>query len=127
MPTTHGALLAQVTDLVHAWRYGPDDHILHFLPLHHVHGIVNKLACVLYAGGRVSFCAFEPRRVWQRLAQNAATAGGDGLPPPLTLFMAVPTIYARLLEAAAAMTREERQVSGSGGGSSDGRRRQWQF
>jgi malonyl-CoA/methylmalonyl-CoA synthetase len=54
-----------------------------------VHGIVNILGCALWAGGVCEFLApFEPNAVWNRMA-----AGG------LTLFMAVPTIYARLLAA----------------------------
>lgn len=46
--TTHAALDAQITMLVDAWEWVPEDRILHFLPLHHVHGIVNKLACALW-------------------------------------------------------------------------------
>ena len=40
--TTHAALEAQVGDLCSSWGWTAEDRILHFLPLHHVHGIVNK-------------------------------------------------------------------------------------
>lgn len=47
---THASLLAMVDTLCHAWEWQPDDRILHTLPLHHVHGIVNALLCALRAG-----------------------------------------------------------------------------
>lgn len=47
---THGSLLAMVDTLCHAWEWQPDDRILHTLPLHHVHGIVNALLCALRSG-----------------------------------------------------------------------------
>ncbi len=87
--TTHGNIRAQVESLVEAWGWTRDDHILLHLPLHHVHGIVNVLTCALWSGARCEILpAFEAREVWERLAR------GD-----LTLYMAVPTIYRRLMEA----------------------------
>jgi malonyl-CoA/methylmalonyl-CoA synthetase len=87
--TTHRNLEAQITALTGAWAWTADDRILHVLPLNHVHGIVNVLGCALWAGAVCEFLSpFEPDAVWERLA-----AGG------LTLFMAVPTIYAKLLAA----------------------------
>ena len=87
--TTHGNLRAQVTSLVTAWEWAADDAILLVLPLHHVHGIVNVLTCALWAGARCEMLArFDANRVWSRLG------GGD-----LTLFMAVPTIYHKLIAA----------------------------
>jgi len=48
--TTHENIQAQVQSLIEAWRWSPDDRILHVLPLHHIHGIVNVLGCALAAG-----------------------------------------------------------------------------
>ena len=48
--TTHGNLEAQIKVLVGAWGWQRQDHILHVLPLHHVHGIVNVLCCALWSG-----------------------------------------------------------------------------
>ncbi|EHA98949.1 Acyl-CoA synthetase family member 3, mitochondrial [Heterocephalus glaber] len=48
--STHGSLTATVTGLVHAWAWTRDDVILHVLPLHHMHGVVNKLLCPLWVG-----------------------------------------------------------------------------
>ena len=59
------------------------------MPLHHIHGIVNVLLSALRVGAACEFAhPFRPEVVWQRIAS------GD-----LTLFMAVPTIYAKLLRA----------------------------
>ena len=87
--TTHGQIGAQITALVSAWGWTPEDHILNVLPLHHIHGIVNILLCALWSGATCEIMPrFEAEAVWERLAS------GD-----LTLFMAVPTIYSRLISA----------------------------
>lgn len=39
-----------MTGLVHTWAWTKNDVILHVLPLHHVHGVVNKLLCPLWVG-----------------------------------------------------------------------------
>jgi malonyl-CoA/methylmalonyl-CoA synthetase len=87
--TTHENLVAQVSSLVDAWGWTLDDRILEFLPLHHVHGIVNVIACALWVGGTCEIHPlFDAGKVWERIAR-----GG------LTLFMAVPTIYVKLIDA----------------------------
>jgi malonyl-CoA/methylmalonyl-CoA synthetase len=87
--TSHASITAQITSLVGAWEWTPDDRVLLVLPLHHVHGIVNVLGCALWSGAT---CEIHPRfdaaTVWDRLGS------GD-----LTLFMAVPTMYHRLIAA----------------------------
>jgi malonyl-CoA/methylmalonyl-CoA synthetase len=87
--SAHANIVAQVSSLVEAWEWNAADRILSVLPLHHIHGVVNVLACALWAGAT---CEMEPKfdaaRVWERFAE-----GG------LTLFMAVPTVYARLIRA----------------------------
>ena len=87
--TTHANLRAQVTSLITAWEWTANDAVLLVLPLHHVHGIVNVLSCALWAGARCEMLAkFDANRVWSRLASGE-----------LTLFMAVPTIYNKLIAA----------------------------
>lgn len=87
--TTHRNIAAQVSSLIEAWEWSAVDRILHVLPLHHLHGIINVLACALWAGAVCEMMPrFEARAVWQRMQ-----AGG------LTLFMAVPVIYNRLIAA----------------------------
>ena len=59
------------------------DCILLCLPLHHVHGIINVIACALWSGATCQMLPrFDAGAVWERIA------GGS-----LTVFMAVPTIY----------------------------------
>ena len=95
---THRGLSALIETLVDAWGWRAEDRALHVLPLHHVHGIVNLLLCALWAGATCEMLPkFDAELVWRRLASGE-----------ITVFMAVPTIYARLLaawEAAPAETR----------------------
>lgn len=87
--TTHDNITAQITSLIEAWEWTQDDRILEFLPLHHIHGIVNVISCALWAGAVCEIIPeFDARKVWDRIAR-----GG------LTLFMAVPTIYMKLIDA----------------------------
>lgn len=97
---THSNLSAQISSLVDAWEWRPEDHILHVLPLHHTHGIVNALCCALWSGARCEMMPrFDPKRVWDRFAQ-----GG------VSLFMAVPTMYVRLLAAWEQALPERRKI-----------------
>jgi malonyl-CoA/methylmalonyl-CoA synthetase len=87
--TTHGQIQAQVTSLVEAWEWSADDKVLLVLPLHHVHGIVNVVTCALWSGACCEMLLrFDAIETWSRLVER-----------PLTLFMAVPTIYRRLIAA----------------------------
>jgi len=85
--TTHANIEFQIKTLVEAWEWSADDHILNVLPLHHVHGIINVLSCALWSGACCEFLpVFKADIVWEKLA------GGK-----LTRFMAVPTIYYKLI------------------------------
>ena len=98
--TTHRNILAQITSLIDAWEWTADDHVLHVLPLHHSHGIVNVLLCALWAGAACEMLPqFDAEAVWSRFVHS-----------DLTLFMAVPTIYVKLIAAWEKATREEQQV-----------------
>jgi malonyl-CoA/methylmalonyl-CoA synthetase len=102
--TTHANIAAQVTSLVTAWEWRADDWILLVLPLHHVHGIINVLTCALWAGARCEMLAkFEAEPVWTRIAARE-----------LTLFMAVPTIYGKLITAWEAAPPERRRAWSAG-------------
>ncbi|MEM9981623.1 MAG: acyl-CoA synthetase, partial [Bacteroidota bacterium] len=86
--TTHRNIESQIKTLVEAWRWSKEDSILHVLPLHHVHGIINVLACALWSGARCDFLTkFEAKAVWQLFIDRN-----------YSLFMAVPTIYSRLIQ-----------------------------
>lgn len=97
--TTHQNIQFQIETLVNAWEWEQDDHILNILPLHHVHGIINVLSCALWSGACCEFLPkFEAAKVWQKLS-------GD----QLTLFMAVPTIYFKLIAFWDAASHEEKE------------------
>lgn len=95
--STHSNITAQIQSLIQAWAWQADDHILHVLPLHHTHGILNVLSCAMWAGAVCEMLPkFEAETVWERFVNSK-----------LTLFMAVPTIYGRLIAAWEAASPEE--------------------
>jgi malonyl-CoA/methylmalonyl-CoA synthetase len=54
--------------LVQAWRWSRRDTILHTLPLHHIHGIVNALYCPAYVGATITFMPkFSASEVWKEI------------------------------------------------------------
>lgn len=87
--TTHANIAAQIMSLVEAWEWSADDAILLCLPLHHVHGIINVVSCALWSGATCHMLPrFDANAVWDHIA------GGK-----ITLFMAVPTVYTKLIAA----------------------------
>lgn len=90
---SHVNLEHQVKALINGWSITKSDIILHTLPLHHVHGIVAALLSILAVGGTcVMLPKFDAQQVWKRLMD---TTQGPGR---VNMFMAVPTIYAKLIE-----------------------------
>jgi malonyl-CoA/methylmalonyl-CoA synthetase len=98
--TTHANITAQITSLVKAWEWSANDRILLCLPLHHVHGIINVVSCALWAGATCQMLPrFDTNVVWDCIATGN-----------LTLFMAVPTIYTKLITTWDAASTERRKV-----------------
>jgi len=98
--STHLNIQAQVTSLIEAWGWASEDYILHVLPLHHVHGIINVLTCALWAGAKCEILPrFDPLETWQKFVER-----------DLTLFMAVPTIYVKLIAAWETATPQEQKL-----------------
>jgi len=96
--TIHGCIAAQIESLIEAWQWSAGDRIPLFLPLHHVHGIINVLCCALWSGAQVeTFSRFDTESVFPRAATDA-----------YTVFMAVPTIYVKMIEALESMGADER-------------------
>jgi malonyl-CoA/methylmalonyl-CoA synthetase len=96
--TTHANIQAQIESLIEAWKWETSDCIPLFLPLHHIHGIINILSCGLWAGATVeTFPHFEMVSVLERVAARA-----------YSVFMAVPTIYVKLIQTLEAMSESER-------------------
>ena len=96
--STHANIQAQITTLAEAWGWRSGDWIPLFLPLHHVHGIVNVLGCALWSGARVDcFDSFDAPAVLERVADKE-----------YSLFMAVPTIYVKLIRSLEAAEQADR-------------------
>jgi len=82
----HHQLSSQLDSLARAWGMRADDVLVHALPLHHIHGLAIAMLNVLRVGGTVHLLpAFDAKAVL------AACEGA-------TVFMGVPTMYARLLD-----------------------------
>ncbi|MCC7073154.1 MAG: AMP-binding protein [Deltaproteobacteria bacterium] len=80
-------VVAAVGALSALWEMGPDDEVVHALPLFHVHGLCVALHGALLRGARTRLLeSFTPVAV-----VDAIAAGG-------TVFMGVPTMYRRLLD-----------------------------
>ncbi|TPX55964.1 hypothetical protein PhCBS80983_g04898 [Powellomyces hirtus] len=96
--TTHKNLQAQVQSLAEAWKFTADDKILNVLPLHHVHGLINALTLPLWSGASVEFITFDAKKVWNRWIDKR----------DLSVFMAVPTIYSKLIQHYETMSSEQK-------------------
>jgi malonyl-CoA/methylmalonyl-CoA synthetase len=84
---THANIEAQVRTLINAWQWAASDHILCVLPLHHVHGIINVVTCALWSGACCEFLPeFSAQKVFETFLQGK-----------VNVFMAVPTIYFKLI------------------------------
>ncbi|KAJ5177326.1 uncharacterized protein N7500_000025 [Penicillium coprophilum] len=107
------ALAAQASSLLEAWKYTPDDRLLHLLPLHHIHGVVNAILTPLVAGSSIEFMyPFNPDTVWKRLA--APFLPSDASKSPITFLTAVPTIYNRLMTTFPRLTPELQKAAKEG-------------
>lgn len=102
-------MTAQARSLIDAWSYSPSDRLLHVLPLHHIHGVINGLFAPLLAGSMVEFLyPFNPTAVWSRFIQPMLAGSSE---KPITFFTAVPTIYTRLMSTHTELPREVQDVA----------------
>jgi malonyl-CoA/methylmalonyl-CoA synthetase len=83
---THGNLGASARALVEVWGMTADDRLLHALPLTHAHGLLTATNTMLAAGAQIEL-----------LRQFDTAAVVEAL-PRASVFMGVPTFYARLVE-----------------------------
>jgi len=98
--STHQNIEAQINSLVTSWEWSKDDHILNILPLHHVHGIINILSCALWKGACCEFLPkFDTAKVFEVFKKGQ-----------VNLFMAVPTIYYKLIAQYEQSSPEDQQL-----------------
>ncbi|HJN12699.1 MAG TPA: acyl-CoA synthetase [Pirellulaceae bacterium] len=96
--STHANIQSQIVALVQAWAWQTTDRIPLFLPLHHIHGIINVVSCALWSGATIEPLGhFDIDTILDRVAADA-----------YTVFMAVPTIYVKLIQALEASSEENR-------------------
>lgn len=97
--TTHDNIQTQITTLTAAWEWQEDDRVLNLLPLHHVHGIINMLGCALWSGACCEFLPkFDPGAVFEIFCRGQ-----------VNVFMAVPTIYYKLIAYWKGLPEKEQQ------------------
>jgi malonyl-CoA/methylmalonyl-CoA synthetase len=85
VPLSHANVLASIRAVMMAWRWDPDEVLLHALPLSHQHGLGGLHATLLAGSHAVLEPRFEPEAFCERALASGATA-----------VMAVPTIWERL-------------------------------
>lgn len=84
---TYHSVTTAIGALTKLWRWTPDDELVLALPLFHVHGLgIGVIGTLLNGNRAVLQSRFDPASVVDALAD-----GG-------TIFMGVPTMYARLIE-----------------------------
>lgn len=102
VPLSRRAIAADLDALAAAWKWSPDDVLVHGLPLFHVHGLVLGLLGSLRVGNRFVHTGRPTPAAY-------AEAGG-------TLYFGVPTVWSRVVAdpaAAAALSSARLLVSGS--------------
>ncbi len=92
---SHAGVAATLESLAEAWRWRADDRLLCALPLYHTHGLIVALLGALWAGASVRFMSFDADSIWDALED-------------VSVFMAVPTMYVRLVDAFAVATSDQR-------------------
>lgn len=84
---SHHNLASNALTLVNLWRMGPEDRLIHALPIYHTHGLFVAVNTVLLAGARLLYLPkFDTDQVIDAFADS-------------TLIMGVPTFYTRLLDS----------------------------
>lgn len=96
---TKRSLSSQISCLLEAWSWTSYDKIPMFLPPHHIHGLINILCCGLSAGATVYlYPKFEHENILQRISKNT-----------FTVFMAVPTVYHKIIQYLETLDDEEKK------------------
>jgi malonyl-CoA/methylmalonyl-CoA synthetase len=99
---THGNLGVQQELLGRAWGMSAEDVLLHALPLHHMHGISIALLTAIGSGASVVLLErFDAMRVLAEMRQA-------------TVFMGVPTVYAKLVSTFAELPAPVRDEVSAG-------------
>ena len=89
---TQKNLIHDARNIINIWEISESDVLCHALPLFHVHGLCFALHTSLLAGAHVLLHdQFSPPRIIETLSKEEG-------PRACTVFMAVPAMYAKLIE-----------------------------
>ena len=89
---TQSNLIHDARNIIDIWEISEADNLCHALPLYHVHGLCFALHTALLAGSHIIMLdAFSAKDALQALSSKQAEA-------QCTLFMAVPTMYRRMMD-----------------------------
>ena len=100
-----GPIAACLDGLADAWQWSEDDHLVHGLPLFHVHGLVLGMLGSLRRGSRVSHTVRPNPEAYSAKMSDGAT-----------MFFGVPTVWSRMVAdptSARALNGARAIVSGS--------------
>ena len=85
---SYRAIVAGIDALTTLWRWSPQDHLALTLPLFHIHGLgIGVYGSLLQSARATILPRFEPEAIGRLVARDA------------TIFMGVPTMYVRLIQA----------------------------
>ena len=106
---THGNLASNALALHRAWGFGPEDVLVHMLPLFHVHGLFVACHCVLLNGTAMRFHArFDAKKALADLADSTVLWA---CPPSIPASSRTRRWIARLAHACASSCRARRRCS----------------
>jgi acyl-CoA synthetase (AMP-forming)/AMP-acid ligase II len=88
VPLTHRQLVASIRSAMAAWRWNPDDVLVHALPLYHQHGLGGLHAALISGGTAHIRSKFTPADLVRTIDDTRAS-----------VLFGVPTIYQALLDA----------------------------
>jgi malonyl-CoA/methylmalonyl-CoA synthetase len=89
---TQGNLVHDARNIIHIWEIGKTDVLCHALPLFHVHGLCFALHTALIAGAHIFMLDhFSPEQVIAVLEKKEQDSA-------CTVFMAVPSMYNKLMD-----------------------------
>lgn len=89
---TQENLVQDAKNIIHIWEITERDVLCHALPLFHVHGLCFALHTALIAGAKIIMCdEFSPETAIDILSRQEGELA-------CTMFMAVPTIYLRMID-----------------------------
>jgi malonyl-CoA/methylmalonyl-CoA synthetase len=89
---TQQNLIQDAKNIIHIWEISEEDVLCHVLPLFHVHGLCFALHTSLMAGAKIVMCdEFSPQTTLDILSHQEGDLA-------CSIFMAVPTMYLRMID-----------------------------